>query len=62
MAARKYFGVNASALTPSQSIVLAALVRAPASYDPEFKPGNLPRLINRFNGIKKKMIEEEWIS
>jgi len=62
MAARKYFGVNASALTPSQSIVLAALVRAPASYDPEFKPGNLPRLINRFNGIKKKMIEEEWVS
>ena len=62
VAARKYFGVNARALTPSQSIVLAALVRAPASYDPEFKPGNLPRLINRFNGIKKKMIEEAWMS
>ena len=62
MAARKYFGVKASALTPSQSIVLAALVRAPASYDPEFKPGNLARLVNRFNGIKKNMVQEGWIT
>ena len=62
MAARKYFGVKASALTPSQSIVLAALVRSPANYDPEFKPGNLVRLINRFNGIKKNMVEEGWIT
>jgi membrane peptidoglycan carboxypeptidase len=62
MAARKYFGVKASALTPAQSIVLAALVRAPASYDPEFKPGNSVRLINRFNGIKKNMVDEGWIT
>ena len=62
MAARKYFGVRASALTPSQSIVLAALVRSPANYDPEFKPGNLVRLINRFNGIKKNMVDEGWIT
>jgi len=62
MAARKYFGVKASALTPSQSIVLAALVRSPANYDPEFKPGNSVRLINRFNGIKKNMVDESWIT
>ena len=62
MAARKYFGVKASALTPAQSIVLAALVRSPANYDPEFKPGNSARLINRFNGIKKNMVDEGWIS
>jgi membrane peptidoglycan carboxypeptidase len=62
MAARKYFGVKASALTPSQSIVLAALVRSPANYDPEFKPGNSVRLINRFNGIKKNMVDEGWIT
>ena len=62
MAARKYFGVKANALTPSQSIVLAALVRSPASYDPEFKPGNSVRLINRFNGIKKNMVDEGWIT
>ena len=62
MAARKYFGVKASALTPSQSIVLAALVRSPANYDPEFKPGNFVRLINRFNGIKKNMVDEGWIT
>ncbi len=62
MAARKYFGVKASALNPSQSIVLAALVRSPANYDPEFKPGNFVRLINRFNGIKKNMVEEGWIT
>jgi membrane peptidoglycan carboxypeptidase len=60
MAARKYFGVKANALTPSQSIVLAALVRSPANYDPEFKPGNSVRLINRFNGIKKNMVDEGW--
>jgi len=62
MAARKYFEVKASALTPSQSIVLAALVRSPANYDPEFKPGNSVRLINRFNGIKKNMVDEGWIT
>jgi membrane peptidoglycan carboxypeptidase len=62
MASRKYFGVKASELTPSQSIVLAALVRAPAAYDPEFKPGNFARLVNRFNGIKKNMAEEGLIS
>ncbi len=61
MAARKYFGVKASALTPAQSIVLAALVRAPANYDPEFKPGNSARLVNRFNGIKKNMVDEGWL-
>jgi len=62
MASRKYFGVKASALTPAQSIVLAALVRSPASYDPEFKPGNFARLVNRFNGIKKNMVSEGLIT
>lgn len=62
MAARKYFGVKASALTPSQSIVLAALVRSPANYDPDFKPGNFSRLVNRFNGIKKNMVSEKLIT
>ena len=62
MAARKYFGVKASALTPSQSIVLAALVRAPAIYDPDFKPGNSARLVNRFNGVKKNMVDEGWLT
>jgi membrane peptidoglycan carboxypeptidase len=62
MAARKYFGVKASALTPAQSIVLAALVRSPANYDPEFKPGNSVRLINRFNGIKKNIVDQGWIT
>ena len=62
MAARKYFGVKASALNPSQSVVLAALVRSPANYDPEFKPGNTVRLVNRFNGIKKNMVDEGWIT
>lgn len=62
MASRKYFGVKASALTPAQSIVLAALVRAPASYDPEFKQGNFARLVNRFNGIKKNMVSEKLVT
>lgn len=62
MAARKYFGVKASALTAAQSIVLAALVRSPGNYDPDFKPGNFVRLINRFNGIKKNMVAEKFIS
>lgn len=62
MAARKYFGVRASELTPDQSIVLAALVRSPAKYDPDFKPGNFARLVNRFNGIKKNMVAEGLIT
>jgi len=62
MAARKYFGVNASSLNPAQSIVLAALVRSPANYDPEFKPGNFAKLVNRFNGIKKNMVSKGWLT
>ena len=62
MAARKYFGVNASALNPAQSIVLAALVRSPATYDPEFKPGNFAKLVIRFNGIKKNMVSRGWLT
>ena len=62
MAARKYFGVNASSLNPAQAIVLAALVRSPANYDPEFKPGNFAKLVNRFNGIKKNMVSKGWLT
>lgn len=62
MAARKYFGINASALNPAQSIVLAALVRSPANYDPDFKPGNFANLVNRFNGIKKNMVSKGWLT
>ena len=62
MAARKYFGISASALNPAQSIVLAALVRSPATYDPEFKPGNFTRLVIRFNGIKVNMVSRGWLT
>jgi membrane peptidoglycan carboxypeptidase len=62
MASRKYFGVKANALDPAQSIVLAALVRSPANYDPVFKPGNYARLVIRFNGIKKNMVEKGWLT
>ena len=61
MASRKYFGIKASALDPAQSIVLAALVRSPANYDPEIKPGNFARLVTRFNGIKKNMVARGWL-
>ena len=62
MASRKYFGIKASALDPAQSIVLAALVRSPANYDPDFKPGNFARLVIRFNGIKKNMVSKGWLT
>ncbi|NBV65510.1 MAG: penicillin-binding protein [Actinobacteria bacterium] len=62
MASRKYFGVKASALDPAQSIVLAALVRSPAKYDPDFMPGNFANLVNRFNGIKKNMVAKGWLT
>lgn len=62
IAARKYFGISAKALTPAQSIFLAALVRSPANYDPEFRPENFPRIVNRFNGIKANMVSEKFLS
>ena len=62
VAAIKYFGVHAEALTPGQAIVLAAIVRSPATYDPAFKPENFQRVLNRFNGIKKKLLYEGWIT
>jgi membrane peptidoglycan carboxypeptidase len=62
IAARKYFGVNARFLDPAQSIVLAAVVRSPANYDPAFNTSNLSRLMNRFQGIKTKMISNGYLT
>jgi membrane peptidoglycan carboxypeptidase len=38
-AAKAYFGVDVQSLTPSQSLVLASVIRAPSRYDPNDKAG-----------------------
>ncbi|HEY2831322.1 MAG TPA: transglycosylase domain-containing protein [Sporichthyaceae bacterium] len=38
-AAKAYFGVDVSQLTPGQSVLLASIIRAPSRYDPSDKEG-----------------------
>ena len=61
-AANQYFDKSASELTVPESIVLASIIRSPGRYDPSSGANNLNNLRNRFMGVKKLMLEKEWIS
>ncbi len=49
--AQQYFGRSVSQLSLSQSAVLAAILRSPGYYDPDFREGNLERLQARFTYV-----------
>ncbi len=61
-AANQYFNKSSSELTVAESIVLASIIRSPGRYDPSSGPTNLSNLRNRFLGVKKLMLEKNWIS
>ncbi len=56
--ARYYFGKPAAELTPEESALLAAVVRAPANYDPRRHP---ERALQRRNLVLTLLERQEWI-
>jgi len=60
--AQQYFGRSASQLSLSQSAALAAILRSPGYYDPDFRAGNLERLQARFTYVINGMQSSGLIS
>ncbi|MGQ0467102.1 MAG: transglycosylase domain-containing protein [Sporichthyaceae bacterium] len=54
-AAKAYFGVPVDKLTPSQSIVLASVIRAPSRYNPK-DADNIAALKGRWNFVANGMV------
>ena len=58
-AARAYFGVSASALTPAQAAVLASLIRSPGGYSPTSHPDKLQA---RWNFVLDGEVTQGWMT
>ncbi|MFI5796064.1 transglycosylase domain-containing protein [Streptomyces sp. NPDC051677] len=61
-AAKAYYGVDASKLTPAQGAYLAALVNAPSEYDVIAHPENKAAAQARWNYVLDGMVTKGWLS
>ncbi|HUW77798.1 MAG TPA: transglycosylase domain-containing protein [Candidatus Nanopelagicaceae bacterium] len=61
-ASQQYFGTDVDQLTLEQGAVLAAILRAPAYYDPSVASGNQARLVARFEYVIQGMVKSGWIT
>ncbi len=61
-AAQAYFGVDASQLTTAQGAVLAAVIRSPGLYDPQYGKDNRVRLADRWQYVIDGMVTEGWLT
>jgi membrane peptidoglycan carboxypeptidase len=59
--AKVYFGKSANQLTIPQAAVLAAILRSPGYYDPEYREGNKERLEARYKYVLNNMVGEGWL-
>ena len=59
--AKVYFGKSANQLTIPQAAVLAAILRSPGYYDPEYREGNKERLEARYKYVLNNMVDEGWL-
>ena len=59
--AKVYFGKSANRLTIPQAAVLAAILRSPGYYDPEYREGNKERLEGRYKYVLNNMVGEGWL-
>ncbi|MBM3655893.1 MAG: penicillin-binding protein [Actinobacteria bacterium] len=59
--AKVYFGKSADQLTIAQTAVLAAILRSPGYYDPEYREGNKERLEARYKYVLNNMVGEGWL-
>ncbi|MEY3374663.1 MAG: hypothetical protein RIT18_1294, partial [Actinomycetota bacterium] len=56
-----YFGRGADQLSIPQAAVLAAILRSPGYYDPDYREGNKERLEARYKYVINNMLDEGWI-
>ncbi|MET8163102.1 transglycosylase domain-containing protein [Streptomyces sp. NPDC005329] len=61
-AAKAYYGVDATKLTPAQGAYLAALVNAPSEYDIIAHPENKAAAEARWNYVLDGMVTKGWLS
>ncbi|WP_329217755.1 penicillin-binding protein [Streptomyces sp. NBC_01485] len=61
-AAKAYYGVDATELTPAQGAYLAALVNAPSEYDIIAHPENKAAAQARWNYVLDGMVTKGWLS
>jgi membrane peptidoglycan carboxypeptidase len=61
-AAQAYFGVDASQLTTEQGAVLAAVIRSPGLYDPQYGKDNQQRLEARWQYVIDGMVAGGWLT
>jgi len=59
--AQVYFGRSADQLTIPQAAVLAAILRSPGYYDPDYREGNKERLEARYKYVINNMLDEGWL-
>ena len=59
--AKVYFGKSANQLNIPQAAVLAAILRSPGYYDPEYREGNKERLEARYIYVLNNMVGEGWL-
>ena len=59
--AQVYFGRSADQLTIPQAAVLAAILRSPGYYDPDYREGNKERLEARYKYVINNMLDEGWV-
>ncbi|KUO13648.1 transglycosylase domain-containing protein [Streptomyces sp. DSM 15324] len=60
-AAKAYYGIDASTLTPEQGAYLAALVNAPSEYDVIAHPENKRAAQARWNYVLDGMVTKGWL-
>jgi membrane peptidoglycan carboxypeptidase len=60
--AQVYFGRGADQLTVPQAAVLAAILRSPGYYDPDYREGNKERLDARYKYVINNMLDEGWVT
>jgi membrane peptidoglycan carboxypeptidase len=58
-AARAYFGIPTTALSPAQAAVLASIIRSPGGYSPEH---HLSKLTTRWNFVLDGEVSQGWLS
>ncbi|MBM6403538.1 penicillin-binding protein [Phycicoccus sp. CSK15P-2] len=61
-AAQTYFGVDAKDLDPSQSALLASVIRGPSLYDPQLGEEQQANAESRSGYILDAMVDQGWLS
>ncbi len=59
--AQVYFGKSADQLNTAEASVLAAILRSPGYYDPDYREGNKERLDARYKYVLNNLVKAKWL-